>query len=224
MPIFDLNIEKLRQSTDASALPMHADPSDITAIATQITDYLKLMLDEISNIALVPMDESTPIQPTMMDTETTTTTHQMLRDIPEESTVNQSMSMDVVPVESTATLPPIVPAIDPLIYLATPAILPGPLIIATVAAARYSAPVRFSQHIISDTQWNALATGLTAYHFSPPPPGMLFPEQHWMDYPDALKEEIQHILLPQMTPAAPVPQIAQTALVIPQAAIQPPVL
>uniref|UniRef100_A0A915J2N1 Uncharacterized protein n=1 Tax=Romanomermis culicivorax TaxID=13658 RepID=A0A915J2N1_ROMCU len=105
MPIFDLNIEKLRQSTDASALPMHAAPSDITATATQITDFLKLMLDEISNIALAPMDESTPIQPTTMDTETTTTTHQRLRDIPKESTINQSTSMDVVPVEPTATLP-----------------------------------------------------------------------------------------------------------------------
>uniref|UniRef100_A0A915I2R6 Uncharacterized protein n=1 Tax=Romanomermis culicivorax TaxID=13658 RepID=A0A915I2R6_ROMCU len=50
---------------------------------------------------------------------------------------------------------------------------------------------------------------------------MLFPEHHWMDYPDALKEEIQHVLLPQMTLAAPVSQITQPAPVIAQAAAQP---
>uniref|UniRef100_A0A915IEJ8 Uncharacterized protein n=1 Tax=Romanomermis culicivorax TaxID=13658 RepID=A0A915IEJ8_ROMCU len=84
------------------------------------------------------MDESTPIQPAAMDTETTTTTDQMLTVIPEESTVDQSMSMDIVPIEPATTLPPIVPTIDPQIYLATPAVLPRPPIIATVAAARFS--------------------------------------------------------------------------------------
>uniref|UniRef100_A0A915IVL0 Uncharacterized protein n=1 Tax=Romanomermis culicivorax TaxID=13658 RepID=A0A915IVL0_ROMCU len=38
-----------------------------------------------------------------------------------------------------------------------------------------------------------------------------------MDYPDALKEEIQRILLLQPTPAAPVPQIAQPAVQSPTA-------
>uniref|UniRef100_A0A915J6E5 Uncharacterized protein n=1 Tax=Romanomermis culicivorax TaxID=13658 RepID=A0A915J6E5_ROMCU len=57
----------------------------------------------------------------------------------------------------------------------------------------------------------ALAAALTAYHFPSPPPGMLFPEHHWTDYPDTLKEEIQRILLPQPTPAAPVPQVTQPA-------------
>uniref|UniRef100_A0A915KQ18 Uncharacterized protein n=1 Tax=Romanomermis culicivorax TaxID=13658 RepID=A0A915KQ18_ROMCU len=51
---------------------------------------------------------------------------------------------------------------------------------------------------------------------------MLFPEHHWMDYTDTLMEEIQHILLPQPTPALLVPQVAQPAPVIAQAAIQPP--
>uniref|UniRef100_A0A915HEX2 Uncharacterized protein n=1 Tax=Romanomermis culicivorax TaxID=13658 RepID=A0A915HEX2_ROMCU len=37
--IFDLNIAKLPPSTDASALPMPATPSDISATATQITDF-----------------------------------------------------------------------------------------------------------------------------------------------------------------------------------------
>uniref|UniRef100_A0A915HQZ8 Uncharacterized protein n=1 Tax=Romanomermis culicivorax TaxID=13658 RepID=A0A915HQZ8_ROMCU len=50
----------------------------------------------------------------------------------------------------------------------------------------------------------------------------MFPEHHWMDYPDALKEEIQCILLPQPMPAAPVHQVAQLAPVIAQATIQPP--
>uniref|UniRef100_A0A915IXX4 Uncharacterized protein n=1 Tax=Romanomermis culicivorax TaxID=13658 RepID=A0A915IXX4_ROMCU len=52
---------------------------------------------------------------------------------------------------------------------------------------------------------------------------MLFPEHHWMDYPTALKEKIQRILLPPTTLTAPVPQIAQTAPVIAQTAVQPPV-
>uniref|UniRef100_A0A915ISC7 Uncharacterized protein n=1 Tax=Romanomermis culicivorax TaxID=13658 RepID=A0A915ISC7_ROMCU len=129
--------------------------------------------------------------------------------------------MDVVPAEPATMLPPRMPAVDPRIYLATPAILPSPPIIATVATARYSGPVHFSQHIISDHQWQALATALTAYHFPSLPPGMLFPEHHWMDYPEALTEEIQHILLLQLT-TVPVPQIAQPAPVIAQAAVQPP--
>uniref|UniRef100_A0A915HXE5 Uncharacterized protein n=1 Tax=Romanomermis culicivorax TaxID=13658 RepID=A0A915HXE5_ROMCU len=134
----------------------------------------------------MPMDEYTPIQPTAMEAETNTTTDQMLTDIPEESTAEQSTSMDIVPTESAMVLIPPPPAVDPCIYLATLAILPGPPIIATIAAARYSAPVHFSQHIISDPQWQALAAALTAYHFPPLPPGMLFPKHHWMDYPDAL--------------------------------------
>uniref|UniRef100_A0A915IZU3 Uncharacterized protein n=1 Tax=Romanomermis culicivorax TaxID=13658 RepID=A0A915IZU3_ROMCU len=52
---------------------------------------------------------------------------------------------------------------------------------------------------------------------------MLFPKHHWMDYPAALKEEIQCILLPPTTLTAPVPQIAQTAPVIAQTALRPPV-
>uniref|UniRef100_A0A915IYQ8 Uncharacterized protein n=1 Tax=Romanomermis culicivorax TaxID=13658 RepID=A0A915IYQ8_ROMCU len=190
------------------ALPTPAAPSDITGTATQITDFLKLTLDEISNLALGPMDESTPIQPTAMDAETNTTTDQMLTDIPQESTVDQFTSMDIVLVEPATTLPPTASTVDPPIFLATPAILPRPLIIATIVAAR-----------------SAMASTSRSPHHVPfpiRPPGMLFPEHHWMDYPDALKEEIQCTLLPQPTPAALVPQIAQLAPVIAQAAIQSP--
>uniref|UniRef100_A0A915HG99 Uncharacterized protein n=1 Tax=Romanomermis culicivorax TaxID=13658 RepID=A0A915HG99_ROMCU len=68
-PIFDLNIAKLPPSTNVSALPMPVAPSDITTTATQITDFLKLTLDEISKIAPALMDESTPAG---IDSETMT--------------------------------------------------------------------------------------------------------------------------------------------------------
>uniref|UniRef100_A0A915INE3 Uncharacterized protein n=1 Tax=Romanomermis culicivorax TaxID=13658 RepID=A0A915INE3_ROMCU len=49
--------------------------------------------------------------------------------------VNQSTSMDPLPIEPAALLPATALAVDPGIYLTTPAFLPGPLIIATIAAA-----------------------------------------------------------------------------------------
>uniref|UniRef100_A0A915KY85 Uncharacterized protein n=1 Tax=Romanomermis culicivorax TaxID=13658 RepID=A0A915KY85_ROMCU len=51
---------------------------------------------------------------------------------------------------------------------------------------------------------------------------MLFPQHHWMDYPDKLTEEIQRILLLQLTPALALLQVAQPALVIAQVALQLP--
>uniref|UniRef100_A0A915HF88 Uncharacterized protein n=1 Tax=Romanomermis culicivorax TaxID=13658 RepID=A0A915HF88_ROMCU len=141
-PIFDLNIAKLPPSTNASTLPPPAATADLMATATQITNFLKLMLDEILTLALVRMDKSTPVQPTAMDAETGTTTDQTLMDIPEESTIDQSKSMDVVPAEPAMMLPPMAPTVDRRIYLATPAILPGSPIIATVAAASKTASKR----------------------------------------------------------------------------------
>uniref|UniRef100_A0A915IPW3 Uncharacterized protein n=1 Tax=Romanomermis culicivorax TaxID=13658 RepID=A0A915IPW3_ROMCU len=179
MPIFDLNIAKLPPSTDASALPMLAAPFDITATTTQITVFLKLTLDKISNIALAPMDESTPIQPATMDTQMTTTTNQMLTDIPQESTVDQSRSMDVVPIEPATTMPATVPPVDPPIYLATLAVLPRPPIIATIAAARYSAPItngkHWPQHSLHITFGCRRPTAVQPPVTLPPPTALLLP-------------------------------------------------
>uniref|UniRef100_A0A915ISI5 Uncharacterized protein n=1 Tax=Romanomermis culicivorax TaxID=13658 RepID=A0A915ISI5_ROMCU len=52
---------------------------------------------------------------------------------------------------------------------------------------------------------------------------MLFSEHQWKDYPAALKEEIQRILLPPPTLIAPVPQVTQTAPVMAQPVMQPQV-
>uniref|UniRef100_A0A915L3N9 Uncharacterized protein n=1 Tax=Romanomermis culicivorax TaxID=13658 RepID=A0A915L3N9_ROMCU len=84
--IFDLNIAKLPPSTDVSALPMPTATAHLRATATQITNFLKLTLNEISTLTAVPMDKSTPVQPTAMDAKTNTTMDQMLTDIPKEST------------------------------------------------------------------------------------------------------------------------------------------
>uniref|UniRef100_A0A915L2P3 Uncharacterized protein n=1 Tax=Romanomermis culicivorax TaxID=13658 RepID=A0A915L2P3_ROMCU len=110
--VFDLNIAKLPPSTEASAFPMPTAPSDIMATATQISDFLKLTLDEISNVVPAPMDESTPIQPAAIDSETMTS-EQMLTDILKESTVDQSTSMDVALIEPATTIPTKTPAVDP---------------------------------------------------------------------------------------------------------------
>uniref|UniRef100_A0A915HX95 Uncharacterized protein n=1 Tax=Romanomermis culicivorax TaxID=13658 RepID=A0A915HX95_ROMCU len=50
-PILDLNIVKLPLSTDVSALSTLAGTADFTVTAMQITDFLKLTLDDISTLA-----------------------------------------------------------------------------------------------------------------------------------------------------------------------------
>uniref|UniRef100_A0A915JTS9 Uncharacterized protein n=1 Tax=Romanomermis culicivorax TaxID=13658 RepID=A0A915JTS9_ROMCU len=137
-PIFDLNIMKLPPSTDVSALPAPTATTDFMGTATQITNFLKLTLDNISTLALVLMDESTLVQPAAMDAETNTTTDQTLTNILEETTADQSTPMDVPPQEPAAVAVPLAPAVDPRIYLTTPAVLPRPPMITTVAATRFS--------------------------------------------------------------------------------------
>uniref|UniRef100_A0A915JGH5 Uncharacterized protein n=1 Tax=Romanomermis culicivorax TaxID=13658 RepID=A0A915JGH5_ROMCU len=74
MTIFDSNIAKLVPSTEASALPTLTATADLTATATQITGFLKLMLDETWTLAPVPIYESTMVQPTAMDAQSNQTT------------------------------------------------------------------------------------------------------------------------------------------------------
>uniref|UniRef100_A0A915JQI8 Uncharacterized protein n=1 Tax=Romanomermis culicivorax TaxID=13658 RepID=A0A915JQI8_ROMCU len=179
MLILDLNMAKLPLAAPPLVSHKPSTTADITAWAAQINDFLKLMLEDISSLAPDPLEESTPIQPIAMDTETnTTTSDQMLMDILEETTTDNIATMDIMPPEPAMNVALQAPAMDPSIYLATPAILPKPRMIATIAAASYIPPFRFWQQIISDSQWNALAATLTAYHFPPPLPGMLFPEHH----------------------------------------------
>uniref|UniRef100_A0A915ILJ0 Uncharacterized protein n=1 Tax=Romanomermis culicivorax TaxID=13658 RepID=A0A915ILJ0_ROMCU len=107
----------------------------------QINEFLKLRLKDISTLAPIPMDESTPVQLTAMDAETNTTTKdQTLTDILEETTADQSTAMDVTPQEPARVAAPPAPAMNPRIYLATPAVLPRPLMITTVATASFEKP------------------------------------------------------------------------------------
>uniref|UniRef100_A0A915KTF2 Uncharacterized protein n=1 Tax=Romanomermis culicivorax TaxID=13658 RepID=A0A915KTF2_ROMCU len=199
VPIFDLNTAKLPQPTAVQAPPRPPAPAQLTASVTQIKEFPKLTLDDIWTLA-----PSTPSQPTAMDIEMNSTiSDQTLTDIPENSTIDQATAMDVARHEPTMEVAPPAPTVYPPIYLANPTVLPCTQMIAT----------------------NALTAALAAYHFRPPPPRMLFPEHHWMDYPEALQDQIWHIIFRPMIPTPPAllpVQTAQTALVVAQPAPPPP--
>uniref|UniRef100_A0A915ICF0 Uncharacterized protein n=1 Tax=Romanomermis culicivorax TaxID=13658 RepID=A0A915ICF0_ROMCU len=207
MTIFDLNMPKLPTTVPTSAPTEPPAAADLTVSATQINDLIKLTFDNILSLASVPLEEWMPVQPIAMDTEMNTPTlDQTLTNILEETKTDNVTIVDIVlPVPTMDVVLP-APAMDPSIYLATPTMVPGPLIITTIATARYIPPVRFSTQIISDTQWNALAAALKAYNFLPPPPGMLFPEHCWRDYPQAFQDQIWQLLLQLTTPAPAAPQ------------------
>uniref|UniRef100_A0A915HXI3 Uncharacterized protein n=1 Tax=Romanomermis culicivorax TaxID=13658 RepID=A0A915HXI3_ROMCU len=103
--------------------------TDLTVSGTLINKFLKLTLDDISSLAPVPEEMATPVHQTEMDTEpdTTTTLDHTLTNIPEGTTTNNKSAMDLIQPSL---------AMDPLIYLAMPAALATPPMIASVAAAR----------------------------------------------------------------------------------------
>uniref|UniRef100_A0A915KDK2 Uncharacterized protein n=1 Tax=Romanomermis culicivorax TaxID=13658 RepID=A0A915KDK2_ROMCU len=138
--IFDLNIAKLLMTVPTPARTEPPTAADLTVSVTQINDFLKLTLDHISSLAPAPLEELTPVQPIDMDTRmNTTTSDQMLTDIPEDTTTDNATAIDIAPPMPAMDIVPSPPPVDPSIYLATPGMLPGPPMIATVAAASASA-------------------------------------------------------------------------------------
>uniref|UniRef100_A0A915HZD0 Antifreeze protein n=1 Tax=Romanomermis culicivorax TaxID=13658 RepID=A0A915HZD0_ROMCU len=110
---------------------------DLTVSGTSINKFLKLMLDDISTLAPISLEMTTLVHQRKLDTEEAMNmSDKTLTKIPEETTADAKTLMDVVQP---------MPAVDPSIHLATPMVLPSPLMITTVATARYIPPVHFWQ-------------------------------------------------------------------------------
>uniref|UniRef100_A0A915HI74 Uncharacterized protein n=1 Tax=Romanomermis culicivorax TaxID=13658 RepID=A0A915HI74_ROMCU len=73
-PIFGINIGKLPAMVTTSAPTEPPAAANLTISSTSINDFLKLTLDDISSLALIPIEESMPIQPIDMETEAYTAT------------------------------------------------------------------------------------------------------------------------------------------------------
>uniref|UniRef100_A0A915IVR9 Uncharacterized protein n=1 Tax=Romanomermis culicivorax TaxID=13658 RepID=A0A915IVR9_ROMCU len=198
-PNFHLNIMKIPANVVTSSGTSLSAAAELMVLMTTINGFLKLTLDHISTLVPVFTEMTMPLhQPEMYVVgEVTVTLDKILTNIPEETTIHTETVMDVVPPKS---------AVGPSIYLARPLTLASPLMITTVATARYIPPIRFSQQFVSDSQWFALAAALKAYGSPPPPPCMLFPGHHWGDYPTALRDQITEILIPALVIATAVPQ------------------
>uniref|UniRef100_A0A915I6P8 Uncharacterized protein n=1 Tax=Romanomermis culicivorax TaxID=13658 RepID=A0A915I6P8_ROMCU len=170
MPIFDCNIAKLPPKVIPSSLTGPPAVADLMVLGTSTNEFLKLMLDDISPIAPISVEMTTPVHQPETETkeEAMNTSDKTLTNIPERASADAQTSIDVVP-----------QAVDPSIYLATPAALPSLPMTATVAPARYIPPVHISHQYISDSQSAALAAALKAYGFAAPLPYMLFHKHHW---------------------------------------------
>uniref|UniRef100_A0A915IWD9 Uncharacterized protein n=1 Tax=Romanomermis culicivorax TaxID=13658 RepID=A0A915IWD9_ROMCU len=134
-PIFDLNIVKLPPNVVGLSPTSQPATSNFTVSAISINKFHKLRLDDISTMAAVSNEKTTPVHQHEMEIEgeVTTASEKMLTDIPKENTTDAGTMMDAV-------LPG-----PPSIYLAMSTALLSPPMIPTVAIARYIPPVRFLQ-------------------------------------------------------------------------------
>uniref|UniRef100_A0A915IQ21 Uncharacterized protein n=1 Tax=Romanomermis culicivorax TaxID=13658 RepID=A0A915IQ21_ROMCU len=128
-PILDLNITKLPVTATMSSPTCPPAAANLMVSVTSINDFPKLMLNDILYLAPVSLEMITATHQIKVDTEAKAIANsdRTLTDIPEETPTDNKTAIDVVQLR---------PAIDPLIYLAMPAALPSPPMIATMDTAR----------------------------------------------------------------------------------------